>query len=155
MSDSFTESQTHFYSNFSTTENITTAMWELPLTNQRKPVDYDKDFWEKYDYKGAILFVFGLLIMYGSAILILVIAMIRRSRSELVVLDQLRDLEEMRKERCSKKRSSRWKLSSLTDKLNNKSTSIDDPSLDEHPITKLVETRVKLYQSTLKEESSV
>lgn len=133
------------------TENLTTEivsstdiMWEV--ASQTDADTYDEQFWKQYDYKGAIFFVFGLLFIYISAILILVIAMIRRSRSELYLIDQLHDLEELRKKNRAppKKRSSRWKLSSLTDRLSRKSSSVDDGTLDDHPIAKMIETRVKM-----------
>ena len=73
---------------------------------------------ESYDYKGAILYVFGLLIMYGISIFLLIISLIRKARGEFEVIDYMRDLEEMRREtrRKTKNRSQcgdRTKLGSL------------------------------------------
>lgn len=60
---------------------------------------------DEYDYKGALLFVVGLLSLYGVAILLLIVSLIRKSRSALEVKDHLRDFEAMR--RASQKRSLR------------------------------------------------
>ena len=58
-----------------------------------------------YDYKGALLFVVGLLCMYGLCILLLIISLIRKSRTELELVDHLRDFEAMR--RASQKKGLR------------------------------------------------
>ena len=58
-----------------------------------------------YDYKGALMFVVGLLCMYGLCILLLIISLIRKSRTELELVDHLRDFEAMR--RASQKKGLR------------------------------------------------
>ena len=58
---------------------------------------------EQYDYKGALLFVVGLLSMYLFAILLLIVSLIVKSQRTLEVKDNLRDFEAM--ERASLKRS--------------------------------------------------
>ncbi len=58
-----------------------------------------------YDYRGALLFVVGLLCMYGLCILLLIISLIRKSRTELELVDHLRDFEAMR--RASQKKGIR------------------------------------------------
>ena len=60
---------------------------------------------DEYDYMGALLFVVGLLSFYGVAILLLIVSLMRKSRSALEVKDHLRDFEAMR--RASQKRSLR------------------------------------------------
>lgn len=55
------------------------------------------EYWKNYDYTGAALFVSGLLAVYALAIVVLIVVMILRSRSEFEAVDQLRDLEDMRK----------------------------------------------------------
>ena len=62
---------------------------------------------EDYDYKGALLFVVGLMSLYGVAIFLLIISLIRKSRSELELKDHQRDFEAMK--RASQKRSLRAK----------------------------------------------
>ncbi len=52
---------------------------------------------EEYDYKGALLFVVGLLSIYGIAILFLIISLIMKSQGELELVDNLRDFEAMRR----------------------------------------------------------
>ena len=140
--------------NFSTKDSVLdtddTTVNSIMMDNHAQPVLInpniisDEEFWGNYDYNGAILFVFGFIMIYGGAILFLIIAMIRRSRAELEIIDHLRDLEEIRKKRGAKKRSSKWKLSSLTERFG-KWGSVD---LEEHPASKLVESRVKMYQSS-------
>ena len=66
-----------------------------------------------YDYEGAILFVFGLLMMYMMSIFLLIVSLIRGSRSETDVMDYLRDLEEMRKAARKKRSSGRSTLGSF------------------------------------------
>ncbi len=52
---------------------------------------------DDYDYHGALFFVVGLLSMYGLCILLLIISLIRKSRTELELFDHLRDFEAMRR----------------------------------------------------------
>ena len=66
-----------------------------------------------YDYKGALLFVVGLLCMYGLCILLLIISLIRKSRTELELVDHLRDFEAMR--RASQKKGFRLYNQNLSD----------------------------------------
>ena len=61
-----------------------------------------QEYTEPYDYQGALLFVMGLLCVYGVAIFFLIISLIRKSRTELELVDHLRDFEAMR--RASKRR---------------------------------------------------
>ena len=79
-----------------------------------------------YDYKGALLFVVGLLCMYGLCILLLIISLIRKSRTELELVDHLRDFEAMR--RASQKKGFR---------LYNQNTT-DDPDDDHSEAPKIV-----------------
>ena len=78
-----------------------------------------------YDYKGALLFVVGLLCMYGLCILLLIISLIRKSRTELELVDHLRDFEAMR--RASQKKGFR---------LYNQNS--DDPEGDNSEAPKIV-----------------
>ena len=79
-----------------------------------------------YDYKGALLFVVGLLCMYGLCILLLIISLIRKSRTELELVDHLRDFEAMR--RASQKKGLR---------LYNQST-IDDADDETKDVPRIV-----------------
>lgn len=78
----------------------------VPLTDSLDPLrpalEEEED---EYDYKGALLFVVGLLSVYGVAILLLIVSLIRKSRSALEVKDHQRDFEAMK--RASQKRSLR------------------------------------------------
>ena len=85
--------------------NMTSDQWDDSLTHESK----SEEFFDNYDHKGAILFVIGLVVFYGGAILILIIAMIRRSRTELDIADHLRDLEDIR-EKGRQTGSYRWKV---------------------------------------------
>ncbi len=76
--------------------------------------DSDENVMDGYDYNGAILFVVGLLLMYGLGMFVLIVSLLHKSRSELEVIDHLRDLEEMRKVARKKRRSGRFSLRSQT-----------------------------------------
>ncbi len=52
---------------------------------------------EAFDHEGAILFVLGLLMVYAVVIMTLIISIIRRTRSDVEILDYLRDLDEIQK----------------------------------------------------------
>ena len=65
---------------------------------------------DNYDYKGASLFVAGLLTIYGVVILLFIISLIRKSRTDLEVVDHLEDFEAIR--RASQKQRNRDSLRS-------------------------------------------
>lgn len=62
---------------------------------------------DAYDYEGALLFVLGLLSIYGITILFLFISLIRKSRSEMEIVDNFRDFEAW--QRANQKKSMKHK----------------------------------------------
>ena len=69
----------------------------------------EEEYWANYDHRGAILFIMGLVVLYGGAILFLLLSMMHRSRAELEISDHLRDLDEIR-EKARQTGSYRWKV---------------------------------------------
>ena len=89
-------------------DNITEPLSSVPtsaFSGEMSQESYSMVPLEDYDYKGALLFVMGLLSVYGLAILFLIISLIRKSRTELELVDHLQDFEAM--QRATVKRRTR------------------------------------------------
>ena len=94
--------------------------------------EQERGILEGYDTNGAILFVVGLLLMYGLGMFLLILSLVQKSRSELEgmqVIDHLRDLEEMRKAERKKRSSGHYSVRSQN------SQTADSPKLPARPLT--------------------
>ena len=87
---------------------------------------------EIYDYQGALLFVLGLLSIYGITILFLFISLIRKSRSEMEVVDHLHDFEAW--QRHHQKRSMRYKGSPMVQEASPPAGSVGSSAPIQFPI---------------------
>ena len=96
-----------------TSDGDMTVEYLLNQTPADNPYDPEYPFLavtQEYDYMGASLFVTGILTVYGIAILLFIISLIRKSRAELELVDHLEDFEAIR--RASLKRKTRDSLRS-------------------------------------------